>query len=78
MVTVSLTRKEFDMIKEILGSEIVKMGDYNEEDSERFKLFDKLDDKLTRTLNKNGIYYLWQLKDRDKGVVPGNIKDEWC
>jgi hypothetical protein len=62
----------------MFGSEFLSMGDEGASIEEiNASPSGKIHDKIVKALNRDGIYYLWQLKDREGGVVQDNIKDEW-
>ena len=82
MVNVSLTKDEFDFIRNTIESRYYDYTDHNTEDelknNEDYQFLCKLDKKLIKTYNKQtGRYYLWQLKDPDLSVTDDNLRDEW-
>ena len=74
----SISKKDLDYLMNMLGSEFMRMGDDGASQAEiDASVAGKLHDKLVRAFNKSGHWYLWQLKDREGGVVKDNIEAQW-
>jgi len=74
---ITLTKKEHDFLFTLVDNNWYYIGDHGLENTKHGKMQETVFRKLVNTLNKTGSWYLWQLKDRTKGVTNDNIKDEW-
>ena len=77
---VSFSKKELDSFNELFGSQYMDFDRNTSDDQSINKTFDamsNLQDKMIRSFNKSGHYYLWQLKDRNGGVTDENILKKW-
>lgn len=75
---VLLTSKEVNLlINDFIGNTFMELGDEGEENSPYAKQLNKLEKKVLKAYNKTGVYYTWQLKDRDGETIDSNIKEEY-
>lgn len=65
--SISLTEKELEQIRSMIGSEITSYYDENEKENEYTKRLSKIDQKLVKSVNKKGLFYNYQL-DENKEV----------
>ena len=76
-VKVLLNKNEVDWLLDLFSGEFMRISDEGEEKSPKAKIVNGIYDKIVNGKNKNGMYFLWQLKDREGEVVRENIKDEY-
>lgn len=74
---VLLNDGEVDAMMVFFGKEFLRLGDDDAMESPYGKKMESIHDKIVKAKNKQGMWYLWQLKDRDGGVVRENIKPEF-
>ena len=77
-VRITLNENQVDQLMRWFGSEFLRIGDEDAEDTKWGKAVIKLHDDIVKAQNRqHGIWYLWQLKDRDGEVTKDNILKEW-
>lgn len=60
-VKISLSFKQALVLKNVLGGEIVGLSESEwKEENDKSKVLDKIDDQITKAINKNGIFFKWQ------------------
>jgi hypothetical protein len=72
-----LNEKEVKVMMELFGNEFLRLGDNDALETPHGKSIQSVYNKIVKGKNKNGIWYLWQLKDSSKDVTDDNILPEW-
>ena len=62
---------------DFIRENFLRIGDDDAWNTPYGKATSSIYDKIVRGRNKNGIYYLWQLKNSNGQVVADNILKEW-
>lgn len=77
MIKINLANNEIETMMDFFSSEFLRLGDNNEFNTSYGKAMASIHDKIVRSLNKKGTWYLWQLIDNSKPVTKDNILPEW-
>ena len=77
-ISITLTENQYNYLFEIIGDKSYYFSDNGLLETEEYKDWNKVYNKLIKSFNKStGKYYLWQLIDREGEVNQQNIKKEW-
>ena len=74
---VHFTGNEISILRNVIEDSLFRIEENGNRKSKEYKETYKIYTKIVKAYNKTGIYYLWQLKDRDGDVTYENIEDEW-
>jgi len=77
-ISITLTENQYNYLFEIIGDKSYYFSDNGLLETEEYKDWNKVYNKLIKSFNKStGKYYVWQLIDREGEVNQQNIKKEW-